>query len=323
MYGLTPMFMSSLANRIASLYAEFLLDKHEDPDYLLELTKEFGFEFDFEVSHFKSYIDINNVTESNNSRFIDYLADFLDCHSVLVEFDKERANIMSEEFNFIGVGLAYNKDSVCVVDIFFKSKVNINEITIDYNQNMLQVKGTMLDETKGVWAMRVLDKENIKKELMIISPQYINYNRENLQFTGLFEGADKVMQLMEKELFLDVWIRNKPENIPYQQAYTQKININGTDLGCRVILEELPNERQLNEERYDDAVDREKREDERKTREDERMKEFAEKERRNQGAGEIRSKYYNNSKENKIIEKNVDEEEEDEEDEKDSAKVRI
>ena len=105
-----------LGNKIAMQYATFLLTNKESPEELAKIAKSFNFGINYKVSTLESFIDSDR--NQVNAKYNDYSTDFYDVQATLVEFEQHSENILSEDFNKIGIGMAFNDTKVVVVDIF-------------------------------------------------------------------------------------------------------------------------------------------------------------------------------------------------------------
>ena len=98
---------------------------------------------------------------------------------------------------------------------------------------------------------------------MQITPQHITpYFTQNKQrgFTGVFNNAAPVLTESEENAaaepkIIEVYIRVKPELIPYNKAFTDKIRFEDLVLGTRIPMENFPIDRQIKEEKRQDLRD--------------------------------------------------------------------
>ena len=73
-------------------------------------------------------------------------------------------------------------------------------------------------------------------------------------FSATFVNASSVLSEPEQKI-VEVYIRVKPDLIPYNKAFTDKIRFEDLLLGARIPLESFPIQRQLREEHKQDMED--------------------------------------------------------------------
>ena len=118
---MNPYALDRMGNHLAMDYAKYLLTNKEDDEELNNLAKNLNFTGNFKVSTLDCFVD----TDANkagaagiNARYTDFMNEFYDVQATLVEFAQHSENILNDEFNHVGIGMAYNDTKVVVVDIF-------------------------------------------------------------------------------------------------------------------------------------------------------------------------------------------------------------
>lgn len=234
---------------------------------------------DYKVSHFSSFVDVGNDNGDKRGRFIDYNAEFVDAHSTLVELDNDRANLLSQNHNFVGIGLAFDEEHVTVVDIFSTKNSVIDSVDINTELSSIVVEGRILNGNLGPFALRIIQGDNMNKKILEISPQNINYDIKAKIFRANFNNCGKVTEDPSHK-FIEVFLRAKPETIRYGLAYTDKINYSDIILGSRVSLESFPHIQLIREREQEEELEQQKRNQDDRYRMEERLKEREERERR-------------------------------------------
>lgn len=244
-----------LGNKIAMQYATFLLTNKESPEELAKIAKSFNFGTNYKVSTLESFIDSDR--NQVNAKYNDYSTDFYDVQATLVEFEQHSENILSEDFNKIGIGMAFNDTKVVVVDIFNHCDVIVEACSVNENTGAIVVKGIMANEQYGAYALRIVKADTPNKTLLQITPQHITpgFSEGKVRaFTATFVNASSILSEPEQKI-IEVYIRVKPELIPYNKAFTDKIRFEDLLLGARIPLENFPIDRMLREEHRQDMED--------------------------------------------------------------------
>ena len=263
---MNPYALDRMGNHLAMDYAKYLLNNKEDDEELNNLAKNLNFTGNFKVSTLDCFVD----TDANkagaagiNARYTDFMNEFYDVQATLVEFAQHSENILSDEFNHVGIGMAYNDTKVVVVDIFCFREAIVDVCNINVDTSIITVKGRMLNEEYGAYALRIVGASAPTKTILQITPQHITpYFTQNKQrgFTGVFNNAAPVLTESEENAaaepkIIEVYIRVKPELIPYNKAFTDKIRFEDLVLGTRIPMENFPIDRQIKEEKRQDLRD--------------------------------------------------------------------
>ena len=255
---LHPYTIDLIGNNIAMEYAQFLLNNKESMDEFNGLAKGFGLSGQYKVSTLDSFIDADK-TSTQNSRYNDFSTEFYDVQATLIEFEQHCENILSEELNKVGIGMAFNDSKVVVVNVFTHNDVIAEGCSVNPNDNTIVVKGKMANPEFGAYALRVVKKDAPNKTIIQITPQYIipsvGENKARA-FTATFHNAAAAFEDQENN-FLEIYVRVKPELIPYNRAFTDKIRFEDLKIGARIPLVNFPIERQLKEEHRQDLLEEE------------------------------------------------------------------
>ena len=111
----------------------------------------------------------------------------------------------------------------------------------------------MVNSAYGVYAARVVPSDSPKDALATIGPQQIQFDRASAKFilTLPLEGAFYA----SPQNFLELYVRKKPDTIPYSQPGEEKIKVEDLEFAMRVPLELIPDPRVM----IENAKDMEKR----------------------------------------------------------------
>lgn len=244
-----------LGNKVAMQYANYLLTNKESNEELNAIAKSFNLGPHFKVSTLESFIDSDRNQVSPN--YNDFSSDFYDVQATLAEFEQHSENILSEDFNTVGIGMAFNDTKVVVVDVFTHCDVIVEACSINDSTGGVVVKGIMANDQYGAYALRIVKAEAPNKTLLQITPQHItpSFSEGKVRaFSATFVNASSVLSEPEQKI-VEVYIRVKPDLIPYNKAFTDKIRFEDLLLGARIPLESFPIQRQLREEHKQDMED--------------------------------------------------------------------
>jgi hypothetical protein len=274
-----------LGNVFANQYAKYLLKEKENDKILHDLAKQFNYKGDFNISTFTVFVDVSSDSGKKRVRYNDYLNEFIDAHSVLVEFANDRNNMLSKDFNTVSIGLAFDDEKVVVVDIFTARELNLDSCSINHEMGTILVKGHMLNDLYGVYAMKVSSIENPNKHLLLINPSnIISPDQKNRPFTASFNNVKNILNDNTIKI-LDILIRERPNSINYGKPFTDSQNKFEKDLeflklGFRFYLEQYPNDIVLREQKKEEEEEIKKMEEEEIKRFDEKKREKDEREHR-------------------------------------------
>ena len=223
-------------------------------------------------------MDISNDDGGKRGRFIDYAPELVDAHSTLVEFEEDRENILSNNFNTVGLGVAFNEEKVAVVDIFTHRECIVESIMFNENQG-IDIIGRMLNEKLGPYAIKIVPEEFPNKQLAHITPQFISYDDKTREFSASFSNCGKVFEY-EGPKMIEIFLREKPELIKYGVILTTKVKFEDLILGYRIPFVEYPHPRIANEIEQEEQAEKDKMNEEAKKKKEEETKENNERENR-------------------------------------------
>ena len=256
---MTPYKIDLIANNLAMLYADYLLNNKENEEELKNMAKALNFKADFKVSSLDSFIDSDNGRPDANpmAKYMEFADDFYDVQATLIEFEEHCDNILSDSFNKVGIGIALNDMKVVVVDIFLKREVTIDSCNINIDSGNIVIKGELTDEQFGAYALRIVSPSAPNKTIVNITPQHItpaNINTKIRPFTAIFNNVGRVLEDPEPKN-IEIYIRVKPDLIPYNKIFSDKIRFEDLTLGAVIPLMPFPSDKERKEERRQDMKD--------------------------------------------------------------------
>mmetsp|Transcript_9577 Transcript_9577/g.18670 ORF Transcript_9577/g.18670 Transcript_9577/m.18670 type:complete len:799 (+) Transcript_9577:1780-4176(+) len=245
---LNSIYTDLLANEAAQEYARIVLEEDEDPEHLQELLNGSK-----SVGRMTSITAITFLEDDSADPSVLKEA-FLDNHGLLVEMHRDL--LLREDINHVGIGCALQDMRICLVYCFSVKPLTVTEI-FESEEGGIEVQGIMLVKDVGLWAVRLVESMS-QKERLIVGPQHIDFKKKDLTFTvdlrleeGITYSADG-----SGAYLIEMFVRKKPETIPYKQASNEKISIKHVELVHRMMLQHFPDPRTL----IEDATDADRKE---------------------------------------------------------------
>ena len=256
---INPYNIDLIANNLAMLYADYLLNNKENEEELNKMAKALNFKGEFKVSSLDSFIDSDGGKPETTAmaKYMEFADDFYDVQATLIEFEEHCENILSENFNKVGIGMALNDMKVVVVNIFCKREVTVDSCSINVESGNIIIKGELNNEQYGAYALRVISPLAPTKTLVQITPQHItpaNIANKIRPFTAIFNNIGRLLEDPEPKN-IEIYIRVKPDMIPYNKIFSDKIRFEDLTLGAVVPLMNFPSDREKKEERRQDIKD--------------------------------------------------------------------
>ena len=256
---MTPYNIDLIANNLAMLYADYLLNNKENEEELRNMAKALNFKAEFKVSSLDSFIDSDSGRPDANqmAKYMEFADDFYDVQATLIEFEEHCDYILSDSFNKVGIGIALNDMKVVVVDIFLKREVTVDSCSINGENGNIIVKGELTNEQYGAYALRIIAPTAPNKTIVHITPQHItpaNITTKIRPFTAVFNNVGRILEDPEPKN-IEIYIRVKPDMIPYNKIFSDKIRFEDLTLGSVIPLIPFPSDKEKKEERRQDLKD--------------------------------------------------------------------
>ena len=256
---MNPYDIDILANNLAMLYADYLLSNPENETELKNMANALNIKAEFKVSSLDSFIDSDGGRPDINpmKKYMEFAAEFYDVQATLIEFEEHCDNILSNTYNKVGIGIALNDMKVVVVDVFLRREVTVDSCSINQESGNIIIKGQLTDENYGAYALRIVSPVNPTKTIVSISPQHItpaNVPNKIRPFTAIFNNVEKILEDNEPKN-IEIYIRVKPDLIPYNKIFSDKIRFEDLTLGAVIPLLSFPSNTERKEERRQDLKD--------------------------------------------------------------------
>ena len=226
-------------------YADVLTDAEEDA--LRDLIAKTEPEIQCDIV----LVTMSDARYASDNAMMNFADDFYDVQATLVEFEEHCDNILSDNFNKVGIGIALNDMKVVVVDIFLKREVTVDSCSINGENGSIILKGELTNEQYGAYALRIISPSAPNKTIVHITPQHItpaNISTKIRPFTAVFNNVGKVLEDPEPKN-IEIYIRVKPDLIPYNKIFSDKIRFEDLTLGAVIPLMPFPSDRERKEEK--------------------------------------------------------------------------
>lgn len=256
-----------LANRAASEYAEYLLTGEENEQTLNDILAKHMY-----VGAVTTLVGLSMLEddeEDGDSHRVLH-GEFMDSHGVLCEYQHDLERMIDGKYTHVGIGFAWNKEKVLVVEFYSVKPVTISQLT-ESEDGGVDIRGTMLSNEVGLYAARIVSVKNPKKDIKVVGPPNIQLDKATRNFIITIEGPSDGLFYSEDPKILEIYIRKSQiDKIQYGVASQERINVAHLELAMRIPMEFLPDPRTVIEDAHDrekeerDAADRRKREQEEK-----------------------------------------------------------
>ncbi len=281
-------FIDPLASQAADEYAQFLLD-HEAQEETFRAAAEKKLAVLGEAH--KVLVGHAGLEEDQEPQDKYMMEEFMDAHGLLLELQEELGLLTHKDFTHIGVGFAQNTREVKVVEVLTQKACMVQKLS-QSEEGAVEVSGLILNTSVGLYAARIANTANLKKDVAIVGPHYFAIDKEagtfSVQFKGPHEG------LFYSGHVLELYIRKaQVDKIKYgaEADANERIKADQLTLALRLPLEYIPDPRTVIEDEADrlrferDLADRAKRaEEERLIRIAERLARKEERERKKEEA---------------------------------------
>ena len=102
--------------------------------------------------------------------------EFMDAHGVLCELQDDLERMIDAKYTHVGVGFAWNKEKVLVVEFYSIKSLVISQLT-ESEDGGVDIRGNMLSNDVGLYAARIVAIKNTKKDIKIVGPPTFNSTR--------------------------------------------------------------------------------------------------------------------------------------------------
>ena len=193
-------YQDILANKAASDYADYLLTNEQDGNVLTEVLNKHMI-----VGTVSTLVGMSLLEEDDNDdRVLHH--EFMDAHGVLCEFEEDLEQLLDPKFTHVGVGFAWNKEKVLVVEFFSVKPLMINQLT-ESEDGGVDIRGMMLSNEVGLYAARIVAIKNLKKDIKVVGPPNIQFDKNTRTFIITIEGPVENVFYSDDPKTLEIYIR--------------------------------------------------------------------------------------------------------------------
>lgn len=144
----------------------------------------------------------------------------------------------------------------------------INQLT-ESEDGGVDIRGMMLSSEVGLYAVRIVAIKNMKKDIKVVGPPNIQFDKNTRTFIITIEGPAENLFYSDDPKVVEIYIRKSQiDKIQYGVASGERINVAHLELALRLPMEYIPDPRTVIEDAQDkekeerDAAERRKREEE-------------------------------------------------------------
>lgn len=196
-----------LANKAANEYAEYLLNSQPSQSVLQDILNKHMI-----VGSVTPLIGMSLLEEEEDdgddghqqNRVLH--GEFMDAHGVLCELFEDLENMIDAKFTHVGVGFAWNKEKVLVVEFYSQKPLVITQL-IESEDGGVDIRGSMLSSDVGLYAARIVAIKNLKKDIKVAGPPNIQYDKNTRTFIISIEGPADGLFYSDDAKILEIYIR--------------------------------------------------------------------------------------------------------------------
>lgn len=197
----TPgIYQDILANKAAAEYAEYLLDNDESSSVITDILQKHMIVGTVVALVGYSYLEEDDVDDRVLHN------EFMDAHGLLFELEEELEKLLKPELTHVGVGFAWNKQVVKVVEFFSVKPLMINQLT-ESEDGGVDIRGMMLSSEIGLYAARIVAIKNQKKDIKVVGPPNIQFDKNTRTFIITIEGPVENLFYSDDAKILEIYIR--------------------------------------------------------------------------------------------------------------------
>lgn len=248
-------FTDLQVNKAATEYAEYLLynDDQENPEILKEIQDKHLILGEQKILQGIAYLEEDIVSKDPTK-----MDEYMDAHGLLLELQYELGQLTEKSFTHVGIGFACNTQKVKVVEMLSAKPLMLSNLS-STEDGSVEVRGTVLDKAVGLYAARIVAASNMKKEIAVVGPSAIEYNKTSGEFVVTLKPAslDDLFFSSNDPKYIELYIsRRQVEKIKYGEAAdaSERIQVQHLELCLRGPMEYYPDPRTI----IEDDVDRQR-----------------------------------------------------------------
>ena len=244
--SLNKMHRDYFTELLAYQYADQLVAiGKEDPELLKKMTQDGVFKC--QVIPLVSKCNLEEGVSNNGAEMHKI---FTDTHGLLMELEEGRQLILDQECNHIAVGCAHDDSKLFLVELYSKKLCGLETIAIN-EQEKIVISAHMFNDAYGPYAFRLCDASNMKKDVLIVGPEAMTYDPTTFKYTITFSFE----YALYSDKFGEIYLRKKPQTIPYGTKTEEKLSVEGLELGLKLPMEIIPLPQIIQEDALDEEAE--------------------------------------------------------------------
>jgi hypothetical protein len=150
----------------------------------------------------------------------------MDAHGLLLELEHECSILTDAKNTHIGIGFAYNKEVVKVVEIISEKPIMVNQVN-ESEDGGVEARGVVLNKEIGIYAARIAAVSKMSKDIKVVGPQNVQFDKASGNFIINIPGPlDDLFYSGSDPKVIQFYIRSKAvDKIPYGVESTERINV--------------------------------------------------------------------------------------------------
>ncbi|EAR85013.1 hypothetical protein TTHERM_00529650 (macronuclear) [Tetrahymena thermophila SB210] len=229
---LQPVYIDLTTNNISQYYSEYLVNNEHNQDFYENAKVRYNNLGECELCHITAKFEPD--ADITKEYIYDY---FMEIGYLFLESEEEKRIILNPANNHIGIGVFFDEIQIVVVLILSEKVLCIQKIS-QPEQNKIEIRGKMLDENFGIYAIRIMNVDDQKKDIKGVGPEFIEYTRSTQEWMASFE-----LELYNQDrMAIEYYTRVSPDSIPYKkkQSKNEKLTYKHLQLRLRTPFQIYP-----------------------------------------------------------------------------------
>lgn len=131
----------------------------------------------------------------------------MDAHGLLLELEHELSILANADYTHIGIGFAYTKQKVMVVEFVSKKPLLVEQLA-QTEDGGVEARGLTLDNTAGLYAARIAAISKMTKDIKVVGPAAIQFQKSTGKFSIHIPGPlEQVFYCNEDLKVIQFYIR--------------------------------------------------------------------------------------------------------------------
>ena len=150
----------------------------------------------------------------------------MDAHGLLLELEYECGVLADIKNTHIGIGFAFDKQVVKVVEIVSEKPIMVNRLNESEDQGV-EARGLVLNKEIGIYAARIASVSKMAKDIKVVGPANIQFDKGTGNFIVNIPGPlEDVFYSGADPKVIQFYIRSKAvDKIPYGVESNERINV--------------------------------------------------------------------------------------------------